>query len=506
MSDVRRWMAWSEERLAILMIQEGLAVGLAQAIQGPMTVTFRVRLLQPSKASLAKLLSLGPAIGQALQTSQARISDSARGILIEIPSPQPRTPGAELLASHSKGLSIAIGLNSFREPVLMDFQRWPHLLAVGPTRRGKSQALRSILYALLKANSLETLRFLILAKKREDWQSFQPATGSYGLLIEPEEQERALAWLVKLLEERAATGRKKPAIFLIADDLRNIAARASLTGQLGEIASMGGAAGIHLILSSQTTGKAGGLSQDLEQNLVARLIYGSADAAAGARYAGSGGFQVETVGIAPGDALLILDGQPERVATGLCAETAIAQLQAGELAKPWNKREQPEQREQASQASSPSAIAGNASQGGGAKQEPEQASQNSLRLDASRPPTQAERALIRQLYQETRSKRQTILRAYGHYNGKVFEYVTGAISEAPGSLQSQQTGLQAYQYDSNTAERSEASGEARRASLEPSLAGIQEIDLTTEAGQQLLAQLGQAGLLQWSSDSAKVIQ
>jgi hypothetical protein len=70
MSDMRQWMAWAEERLAILMIQEGLEVGMAQAIQGPMTVTFRLRLLRPAKASLARLLTLGPAIGQALQTSQ----------------------------------------------------------------------------------------------------------------------------------------------------------------------------------------------------------------------------------------------------------------------------------------------------------------------------------------------------------------------------------------------------------------------------------------------------
>jgi len=336
MNDIRSWMAWTEERLAILMIQEGLAVGLAQAIQGPMTVTFRLRLLQPSKSSLAKLLSLGSAIGQALQTSQARISDTSRGILIEIPSPQLRTPGAELLARKSLGLSVAIGLNSFREPVCFDFQRWPHLLAVGPTRRGKSQALRSILYALARVNPPNRLRYLILAKKREDWLAFQPAASCYGLLIEPEEQEQALAWLAKEeLEQRAATGRKRPALFLIADDLRNISARASLAGYLGEIASMGGAAGIHLLLGTQTTGRAGGLTQDLEQNLTARLIFGAADAAAGARYAGSGGFQIETVGQAPGDALLILDGQPERVATGLCQDTAIAQLPAAELAKPW---------------------------------------------------------------------------------------------------------------------------------------------------------------------------
>jgi len=498
MNDIRRWMAWTEERLAILMIQEGLAVGLAQAIQGPMTVTFRLRLLQPSKSSLAKLLSLGSAIGQALQTSQARISDTSRGVLIEIPSPQPRTPGAELLARKSLGLSVAIGLNSFREPVCFDFQRWPHLLAVGPTRRGKSQALRSILYALARVNPPNRLRYLILAKKREDWLAFQPAASCYGLLIEPEEQEQALAWLAKEeLEQRAATGRKRPALFLIADDLRNISARASLAGYLGEIASMGGAAGIHLLLGTQTTGRAGGLTQDLEQNLTARLIFGAADAAAGARYAGSGGFQIETVGQAPGDSLLILDGQPERVATGLCQDTAIAQLPGAELAKPWqNSQEQAGTGRTGQPASSSRAMTVSAREESDGEQASEQASQNSLRLDASRSPTAAEREQIRLLYQETGSKKQTVLRAYGFYNGKTFGFVSEALEEPA----SQQNGIGVYQDASKPAE---ASRMAQENILEPDQA---EIDLTTEAGRELLAELGSAGLLQWPGQTARVIQ
>ena len=507
MSDMRQWMAWAEERLAILMIQEGLEVGLAQAIQGPMTVTFRLRLLRPAKASLARLLTLGPAIGQALQTREARISDTARGILVEVASPSPRTPSAELLARASKGLTVAIGLSSFREPVLLDFQRWPHLLLVGPTRRGKSQALRSILLALGR-QAPQRLQYLILAKKAEDWRSFQPAASCLGLLIEPAEQEQALAWLAgTLLQERAATGQKRPAIFLIADDLRNIAARASLTGYLGEIASMGGAVGVHLLLSSQTTGKAGGLTQDIEQNLAARLIFGAADSAAGARYAGSGGLQVETVGIAPGDALLVLDGQPQRVATGLCQDTAIAQLPAGELARPWlqNRQEQAKQPEQGYsgiRASSSDVLPGASREEGGEEQAPEQASQNSLKLDASRPPTQAEREQIWQLYRETGSKKQTVLGAYGHYNGKVFGYVTQALSEAPGS---QQTGLPVYQLDSKPARQPDSLPEALGSLLAPSQA-LEEIDLATEAGRKLLAELQRVGSIQWQASSATVIQ
>ena len=64
-----RWIAWAERSLAGLAISEGLHIGLAQAIQGPMVVTFRLRLLTPSKTALSKLLALGPTVQQALQSS-----------------------------------------------------------------------------------------------------------------------------------------------------------------------------------------------------------------------------------------------------------------------------------------------------------------------------------------------------------------------------------------------------------------------------------------------------
>lgn len=427
---MRQWMAAAERSLACLCIQEGLQIGLVRAIQGPMTITFTLRLLRPSKASLAKLLALGPAMGQALACSGVRVSDTASGILVEVPAPVTRTPGAERLARASRGLRVAIGLNSLRRPVYLDFDRWPHLLAVGPTRRGKSQALRSLLYCLARCNSPRRIQLLILAKKREDWRDFQPYAGCLGLLSRPAEQEQALAWLAgDLLQDRAEEGQKWPRLFLVADDLSNITARASLAGYLGEIASMGGGAGIHLLISTQTTGKAGGLTQDIEQNIVARLIFGAGDSAAGARYAGQGGLQVEAVGIAPGDALLLLDGQPQRVATGLCSDRFVSLLPEGELEPPWIL-EQPEQPEQASGIPSLKLLVTDR-EGGPPEQSPEQASQNRQKLDPSRPPTPEERAWIRQLHQELGSKAKATLKAYGHRNGKVHNWVSEALEEEP---------------------------------------------------------------------------
>lgn len=426
MSNIRQWIAWTERRLASLCIQERLDVAMMGATQGPLTVTFTLRLLRPSRADLAKILSLGPAMSQSLQVAGVRVSGSARGILVEVPSPLTRTPGADWLARASRGLRPAIGANSLREPVLLDFDRWPHLLAVGPTRRGKTQALKSLLYALVKNSRPARLQYLILAKKAEDWRAFEPVAGCLALLIRPEEQEQALSWLAgKILQARAEGGWREPHIFLVADDLANITARACLTGQLGEIASMGGATGIHLLLSTQTTGRAGGLTQDIEQNLTARLIFGAADAAAGARYAGSGGLQVETVGTSPGDALLLLDGQPQRVATGFCHDTWISCLPAGSLPQPWLSEPVLEP------ASASSCLQLTDGQQGG-REEAEPASElvpEPAYLDSSRPPTPEEKAYLRQLYQELASKNQVAYRAYGHKNGRVYQWISEALEE-----------------------------------------------------------------------------
>ena len=428
MSRMRQWIAWAERSLASLCVSEGLHVVNTGAIQGPLTITFTLRLLRPSRASLSRLLALGPAMAQALQTSGVRVSDTAKGILVEVPAPIARTPGAELLARASRGLRPAVGLDSLREPVLLDFDRWPHLLAVGPTRRGKTQALRSLLYILARTNSLRKLHYLVVAKKAEDWRAFQGAAGCLGFLTRPEEQEQALSWLAgELLQDRAEKGHRWPRLFLVVDDLSNVAARARLEGYLGEIASMGGAAGIHLLLSTQTTGRAGGLTQDIEQNLTARLIFGAGDAAAAARYAGSGGYQAERIGISPGDALLLLDGQPQRVATGLCSDISIATLSPGGLQAPWLR---PEPENQNQWAPSPSRASPGQERREGRELVLELASQPAL--DCSKPPTVEERAYLRQLFQQLGSKNQVCNAAYGYKNGKVYQWVTEALEELEG--------------------------------------------------------------------------
>ena len=135
MATIQQWIAWAEQKIAAVVVGEKLQVGLVGVVQGPLTVTFKVRLLKPSPAALRKTLHLGPALAQALSVDGVRITDTAQGILLELPSPQPRTPSAEELAKHSRGIGVAVGLDQWRRPVGVNLAHHPTVLFVGPSRR-----------------------------------------------------------------------------------------------------------------------------------------------------------------------------------------------------------------------------------------------------------------------------------------------------------------------------------------------------------------------------------
>lgn len=64
MTGLVQWLAWIERKMASIVVGEGLRCGLAEVKQGPLVVTFRVRLLDPSPTYLRKILALGPALAR----------------------------------------------------------------------------------------------------------------------------------------------------------------------------------------------------------------------------------------------------------------------------------------------------------------------------------------------------------------------------------------------------------------------------------------------------------
>jgi hypothetical protein len=338
MASMRQWIAWAEKRIAGVVVAEGLHVGLVGVVQGPLTVTFRTKLLQPSPGALRKIQGIGPALAQALSVDAVRVANTAHGILIEIPSPRPKTPTAAALAMHSHGLQMAVGLDQWRRPVIVDLAHHPTLLFVGPSRKGKTQALKSVLYALART-PFQRLQFVIFSQKRQDWTAFEDLRGCLGLVSEPGESAQALEWAAgHLLQERARAGSRTPAVILVLDDLLNLLKRCpEAAGPIGEIASMGGGCGLFQLIGTQDAGsKRGTGGGDVEANVTARIVYRAASATTAARAAGAGGVGIEDLSGHKGDGLLIVDGETHRVATAYASDLEIACLPSGAIGRrPW---------------------------------------------------------------------------------------------------------------------------------------------------------------------------
>lgn len=441
MATVRQYAAWCEKRMAATVVAEGLEVALLGVVQGPLTLTYRVRLMRPTPAALRRLLGMGDALAQALQVAAVRLTQAPGAILIEIPLPAEahRTPTASELARHTQRLRVAVGFDAMRRPVHVDLRQHGALFWIGPSRRGKTQSMKSTLYALARANA-QMFRYVILSQKRADWRAFEPAAGCMGVVSDPAEALDVLQWAAALLQGRAETGTGGAAFVIVADDLLNLlTAEPDLAAPLAEIASMGAGLGVHLLAGTQEGGsKRGTGGAGVENNATARILYRSSSAAAGARAAGVGGAGLEALSAAKGDALLLVDGESVRVATGIADDREIALLPASmRVVAPWRSATgaQPAATDDHQwQPAQPATVHPADPAGVGGAEGDTLPPVDPVAMVAARvfpierrPPSAAEAAVIRQLAEAGESLNSLCKRVYGGKDGKAFAWVKEAL-------------------------------------------------------------------------------
>ena len=500
MGSLRQWVAWSEQRIGRVVVGEGLAVALAGVTQGPLTVTFRLRLVQASPTALRKLLALGPALAQALQVDNVRIADDRRGILVEVASPNPRTPTAAELAQATNDLTVAVGFDQWRKSVMVNLRDNPALLFVGPTRRGKTQAMKSTLYALARRNGPGSLRFVILAQKRADWEAFAPAAACLAVVTDPSEAVDVMTWAAEdLLQKRAKTATKKPSVVCVLDDLLNLLKRSpDLAAPIGEIASMGAGVGLFQLIGTQDAGsKRGTGGSDVEANITARVVYRASSATGAARAAGAGGLGIEDLSGHKGDALLLVDGHPSRIATGLSDDRLVALLPSGDSGPPpWSKRSQERPGTARTGENDQNAPVLPPLEGddvtlvmrGEGERGQERPEENAPFLDTTRPPNRDERRRLRALYRDLGSKEKTYFAAWGFKNGTTLDYLNQALQEAD------EEEPQSNHQETDTKPKETDQGQ-----------GDDELDLRTEAGRRLWEVMQGQGLVKLGKDSTETV-
>lgn len=332
---VQSYMRMAEQRIGQAFVNDGLPCHLCGGWQGPHTLSFAVRLYEPRQANLAKALKLAGVIEAAVGASPVRVYADAGVIFCEMPSPWPVIVAGPTL--RGERLAVPIGLTPRKTIAGVDFDASPHLLCVGPTGRGKSVAMRGIAFHLARQNSPGRVALLALTFKPADWQAIGALSNAWAVITDPPEAARALAWLRDKMQERAKNGQSLPHVFALVDDLANLLGASPDCGQpLLEIASLGRAAGVHLVIGTQRLGQKGAGDALVASNIPDRLIFGTASAADAAFYAGRGQTGAEKLGAHPGDALLVSDGGAQRLAVGYVSDSDLGGLrQNTATVRPW---------------------------------------------------------------------------------------------------------------------------------------------------------------------------
>jgi len=530
MSTIKQYAAWAEKRIARTITSEGVSAGLLAVRQGPLALTFSIKVM-PGKAlpfssrkpltlrsSLSKVLALGPALAQALQVDSVRVGEGAGAVLIEVPLPSEaqRTPTSAELARMSRGVRVAVGVDGARKSVHVDLSQHGALLWIGPSRRGKTQSMKSTLFSLARGSARLNYVILCHERKRRDWQAFEGAQGCMGIVTEPDEQSQALEWVASSLLTKS-TGRR---FVVLCDDLLNLLERADLSGPLAEIASMGAGLGVHLLAGTQEAGSRRGTGgAGVENNATAKILYRNSNAAAAARATGQGSEGVQQLSGAKGDALLLLDGEAQRVATGLADDRDIMQLAQGEgWLRPWlqstgQNHQQPaktgtttHQHPHAGLDVQPSAS----ERLGGDGQAVEMVEGVALPLGLAaqlscfpierRAPTEPESTLLAHLAAHGMSKSALCRVAYGHKDGAAWAWVGEALERGTESLTKQSQGQEG---EKSSAKATKQGAERLFEGTDGELPG--SIDLTTEQGAALWQAMQRSGLVKLP-DVADLVQ
>lgn len=439
--DLRQHMALLEQAMAAAFVNDGLPVHLLGGTQGPHTLTFALRLYQPTKANLAKALKLAGAVEAAIGDSPVRIYSESGVIFVEVPSPTPVIIYGSKL--QGEGMAVPLGMTARRAIAGIDFEVSPHVLLVGPTNVGKTTAARCIAYHLAKQNRHATCRFIVSTFKPKDWKAFAGLAHTFAVIVTPAETAQAIAWLKAVMYNRTAKEIDTPHVFFFLDDLLNLlgAAAGDVAGDLRELASLGRAAGIHLIIGTQRLGEIGAGGAAITGNIRTRLVFGTADAGDAAQFTGRGESGAEKLGRYKGDALLVMEGGTQRVALAYVADADLASLRHHEDEwRPWLKVG--------------TVLNGSAGRGENSLPEPQNTglaepvpggSKTGSTPEPGCPPgavpasspvvlsgparTGSERQAVRNVYARTGSKTQTCKLIWGRKNGDTWRWLHEALQQ-----------------------------------------------------------------------------
>lgn len=160
-------------------------------------------------------------------------------------------------------ITLKIGTNDAGETIEAKLSKMPHMLVAGMTGSGKSVFVNGMVYELIQHPDTE-VALVLLDPKRVELARFKDLPHTLGTAYEPSEMKYLLNWAVGEMHKRYIAMERMGArtfddtdgiwsrVVIVIDELANLILRdKTVEDPIVSIASMGRAAGVHMILATQ---------------------------------------------------------------------------------------------------------------------------------------------------------------------------------------------------------------------------------------------------------------
>jgi S-DNA-T family DNA segregation ATPase FtsK/SpoIIIE len=310
--------------------QFGIAVAPGDITKGPTITRYEV---YPAKGvRVDKIVSLERDLARATRAERINILAPIPGkdtVGIELANSRKVTVKLrELLQSpdweESKGhakIPLALGKDVYGKTIIADLAQMPHLLVAGTTGSGKSVCINALIASMLFRFKPEELRLVIVDPKMVELQAYNSLPHlAFPIVIDPKKVMMALRWLIDEMERRyrifarvgvrnivgfnvrpkkqaanaerdedeaegegsASTSTKDdiqipdkmPYVVVIIDELADLmqTAPADVESGIARITQMARAAGIHIIVATQTP-RADVITGVIKANIPSRIAF-----------------------------------------------------------------------------------------------------------------------------------------------------------------------------------------------------------------------------------------
>ena len=271
------------ERLEMALKSFGINSGISNIVRGPSVTRYEMELEVGVK--LSKLTSLADDIALSLGASGVRIAaipNKMSTVGIEVPNKHVTKVylreiiESKKFAEAKSKLTFAIGKDISGEPIIGDIAKLPHMLVAGTTGSGKSVCLNSLILSILYKARPDEVKFIMVDPKMVEFKIYNGIPHLHTPVVtEAKKASGALQWAVTEMMRRyrlfSETGarelqsynkiaensdelEKKPQIVVVIDELADLmmVAAKEVEDSIVRIAQMGRAAGIHLVIATQS--------------------------------------------------------------------------------------------------------------------------------------------------------------------------------------------------------------------------------------------------------------